>query len=152
MGKFKQTSFGCLGIFGVLLGLAGLLILVLSIFGMFASEQELDKKRDQYAAYEQELEEYEADSLKVARYGEILLQMDEANENGDSLLMSELQDSLAYYAPPEQRGVIGFNIAAAFLMIPAATGVALMVIGLVIAVVFYYLWERSRRKSRIDSV
>ena len=152
MGKFKQTSFGCLGIFGVLLGLAGLLILVLSIFGMFASEQELDKKRDQYAAYEQELEEYEADSLKVARYGEILLQMDEANENGDSLLMSELQDSLAYYAPPERRGAIGFNIAGAFLMIPAVAGVVMMVLGLVIAVVFYYLWERERKRRRIDSV
>ena len=132
MGKFKQTSFGCLGIFGVLLGLAGLLILVLSIFGMFASEQELDKKRDQYAAYEQELEEYEADSLKVARYGEM--------------------DSLAYYAPPERRGAIGFNIAGAFLMIPAVAGVVMMVLGLVIAVVFYYLWERERKRRRIDSV
>ena len=145
MGKFKQATFGCFGIFGVLMGLAGLVVLVLSIGGMFYSENELDKKRAEYTEYSMELEEYEADSVKQARYQEILDQMDRAEESGDSLLAAELQDSLRVYGPPEQRGVIGFNIAAAFLMIPAVSGVVLMVLGLVIAVVFYYLWERGRK-------
>ena len=70
----------------------------------------------------------------------------------EEYLMMDLQDSLAYYAPPERRGAIGFNIAGAFLMIPAVAGVVMMVLGLVIAVVFYYLWERERKRRRIDSV
>ncbi len=148
MGRFKQTSFGCLGVSGVLMGLAGLVMLLLSIGGMFYSENELDKKRAEYSEYSMELEEYEDDSVKQARYQDILDQMDRAYANGDSLLAGELEDSLRVYGPPERRGAIGFNIAAAFLMIPAAAGVVLMVLGLVIAVVFYYLWERERNNGK----
>lgn len=147
MGKFKQATFGCFGILGVLMGLAGIVLLVLSIMGMFYSENELDKKRAEYSEYSMELEEYEADTLKQARYTEICELIDKAEADGDSLRMGELQDSLEVYAPPTQRGVIGFNIAAAFLMIPAAGGVVMMVVGLILAVVFYYLWERGKGKK-----
>lgn len=147
MGKMKQTSFGCLGISGVLLALVGLILLLLSVFGMFATESELDKKRDQYSEWQKELEEYEADSVKQARYDEILTQMDQANAKGDSLLMGELEDSLACYAPPTQRGVIGFNIAGAFLMIPAMAGILLLAVGLLVALIFYYLWNRERKRK-----
>ena len=76
MGRFKQTSFGCLGVSGVLMGLAGLVMLLLSVGGMFYSENELDKKRAEYSEYSMELEEYEDDSVKQARYQEILDQLD----------------------------------------------------------------------------
>lgn len=152
MGKMKQTSFGCLGVTGVLMGLAGLVVLLLCIGMMVSSENELDKKRAEYSEYSMELEEYEDDSVKQARYQEILDQMDRAYANGDSLLAGELEDSLRVYGPPERRGAIGFNIAAAFLMIPAAAGVVLMVLGLVIAVVFFCLWKRERKKQKIDNV
>ena len=123
-------------------------LLVLSIGGMFYSEKELDKKRAEYSEYSMELEEYEADSMKQVRFQDILDRMDQAVEKGDSLLVAELQDSLRVYGPPERRGVIGFNIAGAFFMIPAVAGVVLMVLGLLIAVVFYYLWERERNRKR----
>ena len=144
----KQASFGCLVVIGVLMGLAGVVLLVLSIGGMFYSEKELDKKRAEYSEYSMELEEYEADSMKQVRFQDILDRMDQAMEKGDSLLVAELQDSLRVYGPPERRGVIGFNIAGAFFMIPAVAGVVLMVLGLLIAVVFYYLWERERNRKR----
>ena len=152
MGKMKQTSFGCLGVTGVLMGLAGLVVLLLCIGMMVSSEKELDKKRAEYSEYSKELDEYYADSLKQKRYNEILDQMDRANERGDSALTVALQDSLRLYAPPEQRGVIGVNIGAAFLMIPAAAGLVMMALGLVIAVVFFCLWKRERKKHRIDNV
>ena len=128
----KKKTSGCLTIVGAVLGAAGLLVLLLCIFGMVASEEEMDRNRELYSESQAAIDAYYSDSLMQTRHDEFNRQFAEAEAAGDSLRMAELQDSLDVYAPPMQAGHIGFNIAGAFLMIPAVVAFVVMALGVVL--------------------
>ena len=134
----KKFGIGCLTISGIIMTVVGIGGVISCIVGMVASEESLDRKRAEYTEWSKDMMAYEEDSVKTARYAEIDSLMNEAELAGDSLKAAELRDSLELYAPPPQRGVIGFNIAGAFLMVPLVVcgvigliGIVLLIIGIV---------------------
>ena len=143
-----KKSSGCITIVGVVIGIGGLLLLVLSIIGMFVTEAEMDHNRELYAQSSEAVDCYYNDPEMSARYEEILEDMDAATAAGDSLRLVALQDSLEYYSPPSMQGNIGFNIAGAFLMIPALVGLLMAAIGVLLLVIGI----AGGRKKKIDKV
>ena len=143
----KKTS-GCITIVGAVIGIGGLLLLALSIIGMFTTEEAMDRNRELYAQWEQEMEAYYADSVKQVHYQEVCDRLDKAHEEGDSLLAAELESQLVELSPPEKEGNIGFNIAGAFLMIPALVGLLMAAIGVMLFIIGYM----GGRKKKIDKV
>lgn len=138
----KKT--GCLAVSGAIIGIVGLGILVFSVIGMFYSESVMDRNREQYAQWQEKEEAYYADSVKQARYADICNMMDEAEQRGDSLALEELSDSLELYAPPTREGSIGFNIAGAFLFIPALIGFVMAIVGAIMFAVSLGLRKKHK--------
>ena len=130
-----NVKSGCLLTTGILIAVSGAVVLLISIFGMIWTENKMDQNREMYSQSRMEIDEYYDDTVRVARYEEILLEMDSVYQTGDSVLYEQLKDSLEIYSPPEARGHIGFNIAGAFLLIPAIVGGILLCIGAIIILI-----------------
>lgn len=131
----RKLGVGCLAISGIIMTVIGICGVLLCLFIMYDSEKSLDRKRAEYSEWSKEMQAYEEDSVKTARYAELDSMMTEADLAGDSVTVVELRDSLALYAPPPQRGVIGVNIGAAFLMIPLAACAVIALIGMILLVI-----------------
>ena len=142
----KKSGNGCMKVLGILMAVIGIGGVLLCIFGMFASEESLNRKRAEYSEWTKEMMAYEEDSLKTARYAEFENLMIEAEQTGDTLKAAEMRDSLELYAPPPQRGVIGFNIAGAFLMIPLVLFGIIALVGIILLVTSL----RKARKKNMD--
>ena len=112
---------GCLGIGGGVLTIVGLLMVVFGAFLTYICVEGVDAKRVESDA---RWAEYVADSANInTQYRKFEQLQAEAFERGDSLVVAELEDSLAMYQEPATfHG--GENIGAAF-------GIAFIVIGLI---------------------
>lgn len=140
----KKFGVGCLTVSGIIMTVVGVLGVLLCLFIMYDSEKSLDRKRAEYSEWSKEMMAYEEDSVKMARYAELDSLICEAELTGDSIIVAELKDSLALYAPPPQRGVIGFNIGAAFLMIPLAVSAVIALIGIILLIIGIISWRKSK--------
>ena len=143
---------GCLKDFGWLLTVGSLLFIVICIAMIFEGEKHMNELRAEYSAstkeYEDALEVYRADSVHIqAEYQRLLEEIEKAEAAGDSVLAEELADSLTLYSEPlwEPRGVIGFNIAAAFFVFFALCALIPLLIGVIILI---YCHHRNRKYKR----
>lgn len=147
----KKPS-GCLkaaGRFGCLLAILSILFIIGNIWLIIYSEEHLDELREEYRVsseeYEEALAAYNADSAHLnAEYNRISAEIEEADAKGDSLLVTQLQDSLMCYAEPEwkPRGAIGVNIGAAFYVFFSVCALVPLVIGIIL-----YLYYRYRKRK-----
>ena len=145
---------GCWHYAGCLLTIVSTLLIVFCVYLIIESEEELDRKRAEYAASHQEYEEamraYEADSanLKV-EYQRIQAEIDAARARNDSTAVAVLKDSLKCYSEPEwtPRGVIGVNIGAAFFAVFALAMLVPLAIGILLLI--YYRYRKRKWKYQI---
>lgn len=144
MSNVKKPS-GCWYHAGCLFTIVSTLLIAFSVYLIFDSEKELDRKRAEYAAYHQEYEEamkaYEADSANMkAEYQRILAEIDAAQARNDSVAVAALNDSLKCYSEPEwvPRGAIGVNIGAAFIAVFAVAMLVPLAIGILLLVYYRY--------------
>ena len=99
---------GCLratGCLGLVLIVASLLFIIGNIAMIISSEHHMDELRDEYTAstkeYEEALAAYNADSAHLnAEFNRITAEIEKAEAKGDTVLASQLQDSLMYYSEP----------------------------------------------------
>lgn len=140
---------GCLKALGWLLTLGSVLFIVICIAMIFEGEKHMDELRAEYSAstkeYEEALEAYNADSVHMqAEYQRIQALIEKAEAAHDSVLVMELNDSLAQYDEPEwkPRGAIGVNIGAAFFVFFALCALIPLLIGFFILI---YCHNRKRK-------
>ena len=143
---------GCWKFCGWLLTIVSALLFAFFISMIFYLDEELDKKRAEYSAYEEEYEEamkaYEADSAHLhAEYQRIQSEIELAEEHHDSAQVAMLQDSLVYYGEPEwhPRGVIGDNIGGAFFLFFAI--LMLIPFGIGLLMIIYYGYKKRKWRS-----
>ena len=147
----KKPS-GCLETFGWFLTVGSMLFIVLCIAMIIEGEKHMDELRAEYSAsskeYEEALEAYNADSVHMqAEYQRIQALIEKAEAAHDSVLVMELNDSLAQYDEPEwkPRGAIGVNIGAAFFVFFALCALIPLLIGIIILI---YCHNRKRKYRR----
>ena len=150
---------GCLkasGRFGCFMAICSLLIIVFCIWMTISSEEHMNELRDEYAASSQEYEDalaaYNADSAHLnAEFNRISARIDEANAKGDTILASQLQDSLTYYSEPvwERRGAIGFNIGGAFFVFFAVCALVPLTVGIILYLVYRYRKRQYQRSTML---
>ena len=149
---------GCLkatGYLGLLMVIASLLFIAGNIAMIIYSERHMDELREEYKASTQEYEEalaaYNADSAHLnAEFNRITAEIEAAEAKGDTILASQLQDSLMYYSEPvwERRGAIGVNIGAAFFVAFAVFALIPLALGLIMYL-FYRYRKRQYQRSTI---
>ena len=144
ISNVKKPS-GCWYHAGCLITIVSTLLIVFFVYLIFESEEDLDRKRAEYAASHQEYEDamkaYEADSANLkAEYQRILAKIDAAQAHNDSLAVAALNDSLKCYSEPEwvPRGAIGVNIGAAFLAVFALAMLVPLAIGILLLIYYRY--------------
>ena len=144
----KKPS-GCLKSFGWFLVISSVLFIAFNILMIFEGEKHMDELRAEYTAstkeYEEALEAYNADSVHMqAEYQRIQAVIEKAEAAHDSVLVMELNDSLAQYDEPEwkPRGAIGVNIGAAFFVFFALCALIPLLIGFFILI---YCHNRKRK-------
>ena len=147
---------GCWHHAGCLLTIVSTLLIVFCVYLIIESEEELDRKRAEYAASHQEYEEamraYEADSanLKV-EYQRIQAEIDAARARNDSTAVAALEDSLKCYSEPEwvPRGAIGVNIGAAFFAVFALAMLVPLAVGIIL--LLYYRYRKRKWQNEFNS-
>lgn len=154
----KKPS-GCLkasGRFGCFMAICSVLFIVFCIWMTISSEEHMNELRDEYAASSQEYEDalaaYNADSAHLnAEFNRISARIDEANAKGDTILASQLQDSLTYYSEPvwERRGAIGVNIGAAFFVAFAVFALVPLTVGIILYLVYRYRKRQYQRSTML---
>lgn len=154
----KKPS-GCLkasGRFGCFMAICSVLFIVFCIWMTISSEEHMNELRDEYAASSQEYEDalaaYNADSAHLnAEFNRISARIDEANAKGDTILASQLQDSLTYYSEPvwERRGAIGVNIGAAFFVFFAVCALIPLTVGIILYLVYRYRKRQYQRSTML---
>ena len=150
---------GCLkasGRFGCFMAICSVLFIVFCIWMTISSEEHMNELRDEYAASSQEYEDalaaYNADSAHLnAEFNRISARIDEANAKGDTILASQLQDSLTYYSEPvwERRGAIGVNIGAAFFVFFAVCALIPLTVGIILYLVYRYRKRQYQRSTML---
>ena len=155
IGNIKKPN-GCWHYAGCLLTIVSTLLIVFCVYLIIESEEELDRKRAEYAASHQEYEEamraYEADSanLKV-EYQRIQAEIDAARARNDSMTVAALEDSLKCYSEPEwvPRGAIGVNIGAAFFAVFALAMLVPLAVGIIL--LLYYRYRKRKWQNEFNS-
>ena len=149
--KPVRRPSGCLKIFGWLLTVGSVLFIVFCILMIIEGEKHMDELRAEYSAsskeYEEALEAYNADSAHMqAEFRRIQTSIEKAEAAHDSVLVMELNDSLALYAEPtwKPRGAIGVNIGGAFFVFFALCALVPLLIGIFILIYCNY----GKRKYR----
>ena len=155
IGNIKKPN-GCWKHAGCLLTIVSTLLVVFCVYLIYDSEEELDRKRAEYAAYHKEYEEamkaYEADSanLKV-EYQRVQAKIDAARARNDSMTVAALEDSLKCYSEPEwvPRGAIGVNIGAAFFAVFALAMLVPLAVGIIL--LLYYRYRKRKWQNEFNS-
>lgn len=150
---------GCLratGCLGLVLIVASLLFIIGNIAMIISSEHHMDELRDEYTAstkeYEEALAAYNADSAHLnAEFNRITAEIEKAEAKGDTVLASQLQDSLMYYSEPiwERRGAIGVNIGAAFFVAFAVFALIPLAIGIIMYIFYRYRKRQYQRSTML---
>lgn len=150
---------GCLkasGRFGCFMAICSVLFIVFCIWMTISSEHHMDELRDEYTAstkeYEEALAAYNADSAHLnAEFNRITAEIEKAEAKGDTVLASQLQDSLMYYSEPiwERRGAIGVNIGAAFFVAFAVFALIPLAIGIIMYIFYRYRKRQYQRSTML---
>ncbi len=154
--KSVKKPNGCWHHAGCLLTMVSTLLIVMSIYMVFYTEEEIDRKRAEYTASEMEFEEamrvYEADSANMkVQYQRIKDEMDAAKARNDSTAVAALEDSLKCYSEPEwnPRGAIGVNIGAAIFIFFAIVMLVPFAIGILL--LLYYRYRKRKWRAGLDN-
>ena len=150
---------GCLkasGRFGCFMAICSVLFIVFCMWMTISSEEHMNELRDEYTAstkeYEEALAAYNADSAHLnAEFNRITAEIEKAEAKGDTVLASQLQDSLMYYSEPiwERRGAIGVNIGAAFFVAFAVFALVPLTVGIILYLVYRYRKRQYQRSTML---